>query len=116
MSTPVSLTLHNLQPWAEPYELTIECITHERQGVDVNTAKSVKAPDGATGLAWGSVTYAPTITIPARSKVSGIPLAARNSPSIKAAVAAGVLRISEDGNSVAAPKAAAPKKSADKGA
>ena len=116
MSTPVSLTLHNLQPWAESYELTIECITHERQGVDVNTAKSVKDANGTPGLAWDRVTYAPTITIPARSKVSGIPLAARNSPSIKAAVAAGVLRISEDGNSVAAPKAAAPKKSADKGA
>lgn len=116
MSTPVSLTLHNLQPWAESYELTVECITHDRQGVDVNTAKSVRAEDGSTGLAWGSVTYAPTITIPARSKVSGVPLAARNAPAIKAAVAAGVLRISEDGNSVAAPKAAAPKKSAEKGA
>lgn len=116
MSNPVSLTLHNLQPWAESYELTIECITHEHQGVDVNTAKSVKDTNGTPGLAWGRVTYAPTLTIPARSKVSGVPLAARNAPAIKAAVAAGVLRISEDGNSVAAPKAAAPKKSADKGA
>lgn len=116
MSNPVSLTLHNLRPWAESYELTVECITHEHKGVHVNTAKSVKAPNGSTGLAWGSVTYAPTVTIPARGKVSGIPLAARNAPAIKAAVAAGALRISEDGNSVAAPKAAAPKKSADKGA
>jgi hypothetical protein len=116
MSNPVSLTLHNLCPWAESYELTTDCITHEYQGVSVNTPKSVRAPDGATGTAWEVVTYAPSVTIPARGKVSGVPLAARHAPTIKAAVAAGALRISEDGNSVAAPKAAAPKKSADKGA
>jgi len=116
MANPVSLTLHNLQPWAESYELTVDCITHVFPGVTVNTARSVKALDGVVGQAWEVITHAPTITIPARSKVSGVPLAALRAPAIKAAVAAGVLRISEDGNSMTAPKAVAPRKSADKGA
>ena len=109
--TAVTLTLHNLRPWAESYELTKECITHEHKGTSMATPKSVKAIDGTPGFAWGVVVYPPTITIPARGKVSGIPLAARESPCIKAAVAAGALRISEDGQS--APLA---KKSAGKGA
>lgn len=115
MSTPVTLTLHNLRRWTESYELTTDCITEEMPGSTIIVWKGVKAPDGSVGLVAESVTCAPTITIPARAKVSGIPLAARDSPAIKAAVAAGALRISEDGNSVTAPKVPVHKKSADKG-
>lgn len=100
---PATLTLHNLQPWAESFELTPECASQSLPGVQMRTPKSVKAPDGTTGFAWEDKLHAPTITIPARGKLSSIPLAAREAPSVKAAVAAGTLRISEDGSASPAP-------------
>lgn len=104
-----TLTLHNLRPWAESFELTAACVTETLPGVTVNTSKSVVSPDGTAGVVWEVKVHPPTVTVPARSKLSGLPLAAKDAPSVKAAVAAGALRISEDGN-------AAPLKRSDKGA
>lgn len=100
----VSLTLHNLRPWAESYELTTDCICETLCGATIETHRAVKSEDGKPGLVREVKTYPPTVTIPARGKVSGIPLAARNAPAVKAGVAAGALRISEDGSAAPAPK------------
>jgi hypothetical protein len=99
-----TLTLHNLSRSAECYELTTACITPDLPGVPVNTAKGVKMDDGSTSFAWSVVVHPPTITLPGRGKVAGLPMAVRDAPAIKAAIAAKMLRISEDGNSRPAPK------------
>lgn len=99
----VSLTLHNLRPWAESYELTAECICSQFPGVEMSTPRAVSKRDGG-GLAWEKKTHPPTITIPAHGKVSGLPLAAKDAPAVVAAVRAGALRISEHGSAAPASK------------
>jgi hypothetical protein len=99
-----TVTLHNLSTSSECYELTAECICPELPGVPVNTAKGVRSLDGKPSFAWAVKVYPPTITIPARSKVAGLPSEVKNAPAIKAAIAAKMLRISEDGTSRAAAK------------